>query len=568
MASSGLLIRYSAIPVINGVYLLESSEQDVDKSWIAKDRLCRIRYIEDDHYNETEDPVYTEEVAEKALSYFKRIGDVYTPVDTTSGEISIGMRIDAPYRVEVLYLLTSDTVYTDEIAESGVEFYRRDDRTGAYVLVTDLTIGASLDGLYIRSEEYVKEMGTVYTREMLQNGVEYVRLVNGEPEHMDTYVGDYVGPLYYRVNLSRWAVFRISKVDSEDVETEVLYAISSSSVMPYATQSWIVKESGAADTAISVVRWDDSTLTVRTTETYDEENDVRTVTTSYLNTTTGDKYAETSVVRGKTAVNVNTVERLDYVNLMVGKVYRFQFVSEFASLGYIPSPSPDDYDQPINAGIYRVDKVMSYFDVVATGIDLYVNLYKPCGVTQEVFVEDKKRLADSVVYRLVDPTDESRVYFMPQVFIKGTPDASVMKYNRLLLTIDLGIQPDPDELEKETTVVDGVETVKYVPQDSPSVLGLGDFDSLVETISSVIAKMYGVEVDAATVSKTVYDHIWLTDEAFGHLRKHRENIRKSSTIDLATLFNLEATNRIYRENRVLRGKVATLESIVRKLNGK
>lgn len=288
---------------------------------------------------------------------------------------------------------------------------------------------------------------------------------------------------------------------------------------------------------LSITRWDESSIVTTTSDpVVDPITGTTTVTTTMTNTVTGDVYRETNVIHNKVVYPTREIVRYDNVNLSIGKVYRFQFVSDFEKLGYVAGKT----DQSINAGIFRADKVMSYLDMVASGIDLYSNLYIPCNVPKDVYLSDLGRIADSPIYRLVDPTDESVVYFVPLAFIRDTPDASVDECSKLMLTIDLGIHNDPELL-----------------------------DDMSDFIAQIVEKKWGITpavgVDSL-VNLVAYDKIWLTTEQHETFAKQREDMKQKSKVDFATLFHLEESNIHYRENLRLKGKIAVLEDLVKQLN--
>jgi hypothetical protein len=228
------------------------------------------------------------------------------------------------------------------------------------------------------------------------------------------------------------------------------------------------------------------------------------------------------------------------MNLAIGKVYRFKFISDFEVLGYRTNSSGEALtNQPLNAGVYKLEKVMPYFDLVASGIDLYANLYQIIGLKKEVYESDKARLADSSVYKLSDPTDKSVVIYMPQIFIKEA-DPSVDKYSKVLLTVDLGIHTNPDNLE-----------------------------DMKDVLAKVFEKRYGIkpEVESQSiVTLAEYDHIWLAKSQMEQIEADREYIAKHSSVSFSSLFDLETTNQIYLENMRLKGTVKHLEEALITLN--
>lgn len=366
-------------------------------------------------------------------------------------------------------------------------------------------------------------------------------LLQGETYVEDTVVHDRAEEIpsgrVYEFSLdSRWSLIRITKdATGSVVEGEELYMFytTDEALNPYDSSAiWINKADGARVNPV-IEYWDQSSFVTETSDpVVDEAAGTVTTVTTTTNVVTGSIYKETNVVRTKTVYKTKEKVRYDNMNLSIGKVYRFQFVSDFKKLGYIPY----DNDQPINAGVFKVDKVMSYLDAVASGIDIYANLYQPLNVPKEVYTSDIPRISDSMVYRLIDPVDKSRVFFVPQTFIEGTPDPSVDMYNKMLLTINLGIQGDPDMMSE-----------------------IGSM------LTQLFEKMWGIKPEGTSnlVELTTYDHIWLALDQKRAIDTARKNIAEASQINLAALFDLDQNNAYYLENLRLKGRVGVLESIVK-----
>ena len=334
---------------------------------------------------------------------------------------------------------------------------------------------------------------------------------------------------------SRWSIVRIQKDVTGSVtigEELYMFYTTDVSINPYDSSAIWFSTEGVVVTP-SIDYWDESSFITETSDpVVDEDAGTVTTVTTTTNIVTGSVYKETNVVRTKTVYKTKEKVRYDNMNLSIGKVYRFQFVSDFKKLGYVPYKE----DQPITAGIFKVDKVMTYLDTVASGIDIYANLYQPLNVPKEVYQSDIQYIADSMVYRLVDPVDKSRVFFVPQPFIEGTPDPSVDMYNKMLLTINIGIHGDPDLLS--------------------------DISS---TLTQLFEKMWGItpEGNSKLVELTTYDHVWLALDQKRAIDTARKNIAEASTVDFAKLFDLDQNNAYYLENLRLKGRVGVLESIVK-----
>ena len=340
---------------------------------------------------------------------------------------------------------------------------------------------------------------------------------------------------YELVEQYQWEIVSIQTINYSELQYKTI--LEDNTIDPY--NHGIVWEdaNGSEITTASVEYWDESSFSTTISDpVVDEEAGTTTTVTKTTNLVTGDVYTETNVVRTKNVYVQKQLVRYDNMNLTIGRVYRFQFVSDFEQLGYRPTVE----DQPLNSGIYRLDKVLQYLELATSGIDLYANLYQPLAISKDVYNSDLNNLADDIVYKLVDPTDESVVYYMPQSFIKDS-DPSVEKYNKLLLTIDLGIQSDPDK-----------------------------FSEIQSIMEQMFEKMWGItpQGDNPLATVAIYDHIWLTTTQMEQIEKAREEVKKDSTVDLINLFDLENTNYIFVENRRLKGQVANLEEALQTINNK
>ena len=384
--------------------------------------------------------------------------------------------------------------------------------TNRYFLTSDVTYIPGKKYYLLQGTTYVEDTSTHDRAEEILSGTVYEHSLDG-----------------------RWSIVRISSDATGSVtigEELYMFYTSDEAMNPYDSSAiWLDKDGGRV--APSIEYWDESSFITEVSDPVVDENagTVTTVTTT-TNIVTGSVYKETNVVRTKLVYKTKEKIRYDNMNLSIGKVYRFQFVSDFKKLGYIPYKT----DQSISAGIFKVDKVMTYLDTVASGIDIYANLYQPLGVSKDVYTSDIPRISDSMVYRLVDPVDKSRVFFVPQTFIEGTPDPSVDKYNKLLLTINLGVQGDPDMMSE----------ISFM-------------------LTQLFEKMWGIQPEGASslVELTTYDNIWLAIDQKRAIDTARKNIAEASKVNLAAVFDLDQNNAYYLENLRLKGRVGVLESIVK-----
>ena len=401
---------------------------------------------------------------------------------------------------------------------------------------------SSVDGAArIRYREGTGYFYILTTDTTIGNKVYYIKLEDGSFEQVTNPVFNseiYANTYYERYVNSGWVI---------EIDNEVVFIATTTdqTSSPYdASLTWS-NPTGVVE-MLTIIAWDETSFTTIVSDpVVDEVNGTTTTVTTMVNVMTGDRYTETNVVHNKVRYNVQDITRYTALNLSLGKVYRFQFVSDFAQLGYIPvvvDPTTGatlTEEQPLTAGIFRVDKVLNYIDMVSSGIDLFVNLYQPCRVPREVYLEDIERISDSVIYKLVDPTDKSRVFYMPQTFVLGTPDASVQVCARKLLTVDLGAYASTDNGDNSL-----------------------DLDNVTELVSGLLEKMYGVKNTGDTVTVVEYDKLWLTKDQRDAIDAARLETAATSSVNLLQLIGLDRSNQYFIENQRLRGKIQALEEVV------
>jgi len=267
-------------------------------------------------------------------------------------------------------------------------------------------------------------------------------------------------------------------------------------------------------------------------ETYTEtEADGTIVTvTKITNLTTG--YVRYERVVNKTIYDheITTHNRYVAPMLMIGRVYQFRFVSDFASLGY--QPNLEDAD-PLK-GIYRVDRMITYFELITTGIDLFKTLYEPLGLSKELYDKDFHKLGNTMVYKLTDVTDETSNIYMPLIFIEGTPDSTINSYNKVMLSIDIGAHFD-------VTLLQDIKNI----------------------ITDVLKARWGI---TGSANLGVYEKVWLPESYYATLVEDRAEIRKTiyreeGNVLANQLFYVEQ-NELYKRYQDVSAKLATYEEII------
>lgn len=291
---------------------------------------------------------------------------------------------------------------------------------------------------------------------------------------------------------------------------------------------WVAVDSADAPVPTVTTHKANNSLIEEYTEEDDEGNsiDVRKITdlsTGYV------RYEKVITKEVQTPVITNH-DRYFAPMLTLGRVYQFSFVRDFAELGY----NPDNENEDPLKGLYKVDRLISFFDLATTGIDLYKNLYKPLGLSEELYNKDMHKICNMMVYKLVDVTDPTIQYYMPMTFILGTPNGRVNQYSKILLSMRIGEHFDLEMLT-----------------------------DMQEIFKNVLEAKWGIKSDA---SLAVYDKVWMPEAYFETLIEDREEVKKAmyrehGDVLADTLFYVQS-NKLYRENNELIAKLNSYEEIL------
>lgn len=184
--------------------------------------------------------------------------------------------------------------------------------------------------------------------------------------------------------------------------------------------------------------------------------------------------------------------------LIVGKVYRFEFIPRFAIHGHSSDTSACIHK---GRGVFRVDQIATFHDIVLSGVDLYKSFFEPCDVSKEEFNDyfagkpnasyDKEltivdvpvqvpQLADNgtteyvtknravyvptgkeivkqqhidsisygyyPIYKLVDVVNPNDIVYAPEKAILRFPTVDIKEYPSVTLAINVGPYKDPEVL--------------------------------------------------------------------------------------------------------------------------
>lgn len=267
-------------------------------------------------------------------------------------------------------------------------------------------------------------------------------------------------------------------------------------------------------------------------------------TVMYYNAFTNYRFSETNRTVTKTNYNTLTTQRYDMVNLVLGKIYRFTFVKDFEKLGYSRDPDSEYHD--VYCGVYRVDKILSYKDVLSYGIDVYNNLYAPIGVPKDVYNKDEPSFQNTMFYKLVDPRNEDIVIYMPLSFVDGVPDGSIARYDKLILGINLGVFSDLEMVTDMIMILTELLEVRYgIKADG---------------------KQFPADKELVKINR--YDDIYLTTEEYESINQARQEVIDDTPGELLInkLFKTEM-DQLIAENDSLKVKLAAYEKAIENIKG-
>lgn len=191
----------------------------------------------------------------------------------------------------------------------------------------------------------------------------------------------------------------------------------------------------------------------------------------------------------------------------INHVYRFSFNSTFSSLD----------------GVYKTLQLIPYDDFFGLGIDMVKYLYSKVNKGEEDWLADLSNYSGDVFIKLQNVTDETNIIYIPQSIMVKVPEGDIGRYQKLMVTVDLGVFDDEV------------------------------FDDAIVTLKEVLEKRLGISVEP-TVMK--YDDVWLSKAEFATIAADRE-----ANKDIVENYYSSAKKAIDTEIE-LRTTIAALEAII------
>lgn len=366
---------------------------------------------------------------------------------------------------------------------------------------------------------------------------------------MDKTLNDRVVVYYSKTN--GWVI--ATRIDGSNVDTIYFYQDNPTSTFVDPWDAKYVPDPTHAGTEANVVQtlqpFSDPNISVMegnpVTSTDPVTGDmITTQTITYYNSFTNYRFAETNKTVTRTKYEITETKRYDTVNLTLGKIYRFSFVKDFEKLGYGRSEDSPYHD--VYCGVYRVDKILSYKDVLSSGIDVYHNLYEPANVPKEMYDIDEPSFQNTMFYKLVDPRNEDKVIYIPLSFVDGVPDGSIARYDKLILGINLGVFSDLGMISDMILVMEELLKVKY------GIYADG--------------KQFAEGTELISINR--YDDVYLTTDEYNVINNARQTtvaeVPNAPLLDQLFTSKMQA---LISENASLVAKNAAYERIIEKLRG-
>lgn len=201
------------------------------------------------------------------------------------------------------------------------------------------------------------------------------------------------------------------------------------------------------------------------------------------------------------------------MNIETDKVYLFKFKPGFESLD----------------GIYKVTHQLNYEEILEENIDLYKELYEKVNKTRQDLDQDIENYKDDVFFKLEKPGDtvEPFYFYIPETLLNQYPDSNVAEYNKVMMTIDLGLFANPDILT-----------------------------SLITAVSEIISTNQGITVQPVLMT---YGKQWMLTADYEQLEQNRENA-KGNIINY-----FSECNRLTDELNKAQARIQALEDIIKSL---
>lgn len=124
----------------------------------------------------------------------------------------------------------------------------------------------------------------------------------------------------------------------------------------------------------------------------------------------------------------------------IGTTCLFKLTTKFASLD----------------GIYTVNALAAFDDLIQSKVDFVTNLYTPAGLSKTDYATDYSTYSGSVVAVVSPVSDSTITYYFPEAVIRLMPDPTVKKYQNVYMAILIGAFKDTNTYTWIKTQIDDI----------------------------------------------------------------------------------------------------------------
>lgn len=170
-------------------------------------------------------------------------------------------------------------------------------------------------------------------------------------------------------------------------------------------------------------------------------------------------------------------------------------------------------------GIYKLLSFLTIEEIRNNELDLFSLTFEPLGVSKEDFEAEFEIFyvqENSNIMKLQDVNDITKTIYIPEYYINKIPSFNVKPYQRLGLSINLGLFEDSNELEL-----------------------------IKNEVNEILATKIGISNNAVVFS---VEEKWLTNDEYEIIKQQRED-------------NISDLSNIYSDNLELIKQITNLQSI-------
>lgn len=168
--------------------------------------------------------------------------------------------------------------------------------------------------------------------------------------------------------------------------------------------------------------------------------------------------------------------------ISLNRIYGFTFHPDFTTLD----------------GVYEVRQIISYDEIVLNQIDMEAFLYGKVGKTIDDYDLDKVNYTEDSFYQLRDASDEETIIYVPRTLIPNMPEPNLKQYNKMVLSVNLGLFGNLTSLDSLITKVAEVVSTNEGVVATPEVMIYGKewkTDTEYEAIEAARAAAAGAAVN-------------------------------------------------------------------------